>query len=216
MSLISEALELQVQRKPRSVQVEAVPPFASRSWGLKATAWVAGILIAVILGVWQGETLWHFVQKTTGFQAAWASRSPNTKKADAAPMIEITGERLAEPAAAPAVTAKSLPEAVSNLLQVRSDLAPAGLPTAVNVALQNPDTDDLAEAEKTIYRRESAVRKLELQGVRMQGSESRALIHGAPIGLGESVGVEGLKLKAIEAGRVIFEDPNGIEFFKSY
>ena len=216
MSLISEALELQVQRKPRSVQVEAVPPFASRSWGLKATAWVAGILIAVILGVWQGETLWHFVQKTTGFQAAWASRSPNTKKADAAPMIEITGERLAEPAAAPAVTAKSLPETVSNLLQVRSDLAPAGLPTAVNVALQNPDMDDLAEAEKTRYRRESAVRKLELQGVRMQGSESRALIHGAPIGLGESVGVEGLKLKAIEAGRVIFEDPNGIEFFKSY
>ena len=216
MSLISEALELQVQRKPRSVQVEAVPPFASRSWGLKAIAWVVGILIAVILGVWQGETLWHFVQKTTGFQAAWASRSPNTKKADAAPMIEITGERLAEAAAAPAVTAKSLPETVSNLLQVRSDLAPAGLPTAVNVALQNPDTDDLAEAEKTRYRRESAVRKLELQGVRMQGSESRALIHGAPIGLGESVGVEGLKLKAIEAGRVIFEDPNGIEFFKSY
>ena len=216
MSLISEALELQVQRKPRSVQVEAVPPFASRSWGLKATAWVVGILIAVVLGVWQGETLWSFVQKTTGFQAAWASRSPNTKKADAAPMIEITGERLAEAAAAPAVTAKSLPETVSNLLQVRSDLAPAGLPTAVNVALQNPDTDDLAEAEKTRYRRESAVRKLELQGVRMQGSESRALIHGAPIGLGESVGVEGLKLKAIEAGRVIFEDPNGIEFFKSY
>jgi hypothetical protein len=131
-------------------------------------------------------------------------------------MIEITGERLAEPAAAPAAITKSLPEAVSNLLQVRSDLAPAGLPTAVNVALQNPDTDDLAEAEKTRYRRESAVRKLELQGVRMQGSESRALIHGAPIGLGESVGVEGLKLKAIEAGRVIFEDPNGIEFFKSY
>ena len=216
MSLISEALELQVQRKPRSVQVEAVPPFASRSWGLKATAWVVGILIAVVLGVWQGETLWHFVQKTTGFQAAWASRSPNTKKADAAPMIEISGERLAEPAAAPAVTAKSLPETVSNLLQVRSDLAPAGLPTAVNVALQNPDMDDLAEAEKTRYRRESAVRKLELQGVRMQGSESRALIHGAPIGLGEPVGVEGLKLKAIEAGRVIFEDPNGIEFFKSY
>ena len=216
MSLISEALELQVQRKPRSVQVEAVPPFASRSWGLKAIAWVVGILIAVILGVWQGETLWHFVQKTTGFQAAWASRSPNTKKADAAPMIEITGERLAEPAAAPAVTAKSLPETVSNLLQGRSDPAPAGLPTAVNVALQNPDTDELAEAEKTRYRRESAVRKLELQGVRMQGSESRALIHGAPIGLGESVGVEGLKLKAIEAGRVIFEDPNGIEFFKSY
>ena len=216
MSLISEALELQVQRKPRSVQVEAVPPFASRSWGLKAIAWVVGILIAVILGVWQGETLWHFVQKTTGFQAAWASRSPNTKKADAAPMIEISGERLAEPAAAPAVTAKTLPETVSNLLQVRSDLAPAGLPTAVNVALQNPDMDDLAEAEKTRYRRESAVRKLELQGVRMQGSESRALIHGAPIGLGESVGVEGLKLKAIEAGRVIFEDPNGIEFFKSY
>ena len=216
MSLISEALELQVQRKPRSVQVEAVPPFASRSWGLKAIAWVAGILIAVILGVWQGETLWHFVQKTTGFQAAWTSPSPSEKKATSGAGTEIPEAKVTEQAPAPAVIAKSIPERVSNLLQVRSDLAPAGLPTAVNVALQNPDTDDLAEAEKTRYRRESAVRKLDLQGVRMQGSESRALIHGAPIGLGESVGVEGLKLKAIEAGRVIFEDPNGIEFFKSY
>ena len=216
MSLITEALELQTRKKPRASEALDLPPFSKRPWILKAVAWILGIAAAVVLGVWQGETLWHFVQKTTGFQAAWASRSPNTKKADAAPMIEITGERLAEPAAAPAVIAKSLPEAVSNLLQVRSDLAPAGLPTAVNVALQNPDTDDLAEAEKTRYRRESAVRKLDLQGVRMQGSESRALIHGAPIGLGESVGVEGLKLKAIEAGRVIFEDPNGIEFFKSY
>ena len=216
MSLITEALELQTRKKPRASEALDLPPFSRRPWILKAVAWILGIVAAVVLGVWQGETLWHFVQKTTGFQAAWTSPSPSEKKATSGAGTEIPEAKVTEQAPAPAVIAKSIPERVSNLLQVRSDLAPAGLPTAVNVALQNPDTDDLAEAEKTRYRRESAVRKLELQGVRMQGSESRALIHGAPIGLGESVGVEGLKLKAIEAGRVIFEDPNGIEFFKSY
>jgi len=216
VSLITEALELQTRKKPRASEALDLPPFSRRPWILKAVAWILGIVAAVVLGVWQGETLWHFVQKTTGFQAAWTSPSPSEKKATSGAGTEIPEAKVTEQAPAPAVIAKSIPETVSNLLQVRSDLAPAGLPTAVNVALQNPDTDDLAEAEKTRYRRESAVRKLELQGVRMQGSESRALIHGAPIGLGESVGVEGLKLKAIEAGRVIFEDPNGIEFFKSY
>ena len=216
MSLITEALELQTRKKPRASEALDLPPFSRRPWILKAVAWILGIVAAVVLGVWQGETLWHFVQKTTGFQAAWTSPSPSEKKATSGAGTEIPEAKVTEQAPAPAVIAKSIPERVSNLLQVRSDLAPAGLPNAVNVALQNPDTDDLAEAEKTRYRRESAVRKLELQGVRMQGSESRALIHGAPIGLGESVGVEGLKLKAIESGRVIFEDPNGIEFFKSY
>jgi hypothetical protein len=216
VSLITEALELQTRKKPRASEALDLPPFSRRPWILKAVAWILGIVAAVVLGVWQGETLWHFVQKTTGFQAAWTSPSPSEKKATSGAGTEIPEAKVTEQAPAPAVIAKSIPERVSNLLQVRSDLAPAGLPTAVNVALQNPDTDDLAEAEKTRYRRESAVRKLELQGVRMQGSESRALIHGAPIGLGESVGVEGLKLKAIESGRVIFEDPNGIEFFKSY
>jgi hypothetical protein len=216
VSLITEALELQTRKKPRASEALDLPPFSRRPWILKAVAWILGIVAAVVLGVWQGETLWHFVQKTTGFQAAWTSPSPSEKKATSGAGTEIPEAKVTEQAPAPAVIAKSIPERVSNLLQVRSDLAPAGLPTAVNVALQNPDTDDLAEAEKTRYRRESAVRKLELQGVRMQGSESRALIHGAPIGLGESVGVEGLKLKAIEAGPVIFEDPNGIEFFKSY
>jgi len=37
-----------------------------------------------------------------------------------------------------------------------------------------------------------------------------------PVGLGEAVGTEGIKLKAIEASRLIFEDSTGTEFYKSY
>ena len=40
----------------------------------------------------------------------------------------------------------------------------------------------------------------------MQGKESRALIEGNPIGLGEAVGQEGIKLKAIERSRILFEE----------
>jgi hypothetical protein len=216
MSLISEALELQVQRKPRSVQVEAVPPFASRSWGLKAIAWVAGILIAVILGVWQGETLWHFVQKTTGFQGTWMNPIPAVKKTEAVRPANPPDKQEVTPSPPLAVGSKSLADKTANAVSVRSDVTPAAMPAPVLVALQTSDMDEGAEAEKRRHRRELAVRNLDIQGVRMQGSDSRALIHGVPVGLGEAVGTEGIKLKAIEASRLIFEDSTGAEFYKSY
>jgi len=216
MSLISEALELQVQRKPRSVQVEAVPPFASRSWGLKAIAWVAGILIAVILGVWQGESLWNFVQKTTGFQGTWMNPIPAVKKTEAVRPANPPDKQEVTPSPPLAVGSKSLADKTANAVSVRSDVTPAAMPAPVLVALQTSDMDEGAEAEKRRHRRELAVRNLDIQGVRMQGSDSRALIHGVPVGLGEAVGTEGIKLKAIEASRLIFEDSTGAEFYKSY
>lgn len=216
MSLITEALELQTRKKPRSIQVADLPPFSRRPWILKAVAWILGIGAAVVLGVWQGESLWDFVQKTTGFQGAWMSPSPAAKKTDAVSFLNPPDNQEATTPLLPAVGSKSLADKTANAVSVRSDVTPATMPAPVLVALQTSDMDEVAEVEKRRYRRELAVRNLDIQGVRMQGSDSRALIHGVPVGLGEAVGSEGIKLKAIEASRLIFEDSTGAEFYKSY
>ena len=216
MSLITEALELQTRKKPRAIQAVDLPPFSRRPWILKAVAWILGIGVAVVLGFWQGESLWNFVQKTTGFQGDWMNSSPAVKKTDAVRSVNPPNKQEVTTPPPLTVGSKSLGDKTANAVSVRSDVTPAAVPAPVLVALQTSDMDEGAEAEKRRYRRELAVRNLDIQGVRMQGSDSRALIHGVPVGLGEAVGTEGIKLKAIEASRLIFEDSTGAEFYKSY
>lgn len=93
----------------------------------------------------------------------------------------------------------------------------AEVPQPLLVAFQAADMDEITAASKKLKeKREQLVRNFQIQGVRMQGQESRALIDGNPVGLGESVGAEGMKLKAIEPSRILFEDPDGAEYIKSY
>jgi len=216
VSLITEALELQTRKKPRAIQAVDLPPFSRRPWILKAVAWILGIGVAVVLGVWQGESLWNFVQKTTGFQGTWMNPIPTVKKTEAVRPANPPDKQEVTTPPPLTVGSKSLGDKTANAVSVRSDVTPAAVPAPVLVALQTSDMDEGAEAEKRRYRRELAVRNLDIQGVRMQGRDSRALIHGVPVGLGEAVGTEGIKLKAIEASRLIFEDSTGAEFYKSY
>ena len=216
MSLITEALELQTRKKPRAIQAVDLPPFSRRPWILKAAAWILGIGVAVVLGVWQGESLWNFVQRTTGFQGTWMNPSPAVKKTDNVRSVNPQDKQEVAPSPTLVVGSKSLADKTANSVSVRTDVTTTTIPAPVLVALQTSDSDEAAEAEKRRYKREQAVRNLDIQGVRMQGSDSRALIHGVPVGLGEAVGTEGIKLKAIEASRLIFEDSTGAEFYKSY
>lgn len=61
---------------------------------------------------------------------------------------------------------------------------------------------------------EEFLRMLKVQGVRLQGAESRILVDGAPIGLGEKVG--GLVLESVEPQKIIFSDASGKKYPKSY
>jgi len=60
------------------------------------------------------------------------------------------------------------------------------------------------------------LRSLQLQGVRLQGAESRILVDGVPIGVGEKVGSLGLVLESVESQKIIFSDANGKKYLKSY
>ena len=216
MSLITEALELESRRKPRSIQVSDLPPFSKRPWILKTTLWVVGIGAAVALGVLQGNAAWEFVQKTTGFQGDWVNLSAPLNKIDGNESVGASETRESVAISKPEVGLKSRSQKVAEEIGIRSDVMPAGVPAPVLVALQTPEADESLEVEKKKYRLELAVRNLAVQGVRMQGEDSRALIQGEPVGIGEPVGSEGLKLKAIEASRLIFGDSLGREYYKSY
>ena len=216
MSLITEALELESRKKPRSIQVSDLPPFSRRPWILKATLWVMGIGAAVALGVLQGNSAWEFVQKTTGFQGDWVNLTTPPKKIDGNESVQASETRESVATSKPEVGPKSQSQRVADKIGIRSDAMLEGVPAPVLVALQTPDADESLEAEKKKYRLELAVRNLAVQGVRMQGEDSRALIQGEPVGIGEPVGGEGLKLKAIEASRLIFGDSLGREYYKSY
>jgi len=70
--------------------------------------------------------------------------------------------------------------------------------------------------KKKIEAVEEFLRVLKVQGVRLQGAESRILVDGSPIGLGEKVGALGLVLESVEPQKIIFSDASGKQYPKSY
>lgn len=63
---------------------------------------------------------------------------------------------------------------------------------------------------------EAFLRSLQVQGVRLQGKDSRIMVDGVPIGLGEKVGAMGLVLESVEPQKLIFSDSGGKKYPKSY
>lgn len=63
---------------------------------------------------------------------------------------------------------------------------------------------------------ENFLLNLRVQGVRIQGKESRIMVDGALISVGEAIGDFGLRLKSVDSGRLVFVDSEGQEYPKSY
>lgn len=218
MSLITEALQLRSQKKPRAIQVEALPPFSSQRVNFRIFLWTGGVALAVILGVWQGPVVWKFLEQATGVHGQTAT--PRAAPVPARPEPPVTPEPAAapaEPVAKPAASEEKNPDPGPAGLLEKATAPVEAIPQPVVIPFQVADLEDVAAAaEKLKEKRELLVRNLQIQGVRMQGRESRALIDGNPVGLGEPVGGEGIRLKAIEPSRLIFEDLDNVQYIKSY
>lgn len=96
---------------------------------------------------------------------------------------------------------------------------PAGglQPMKVELAMEELVTQNPEEREKKrVEVVEDFLRMLKVQGVRLQGAESRILVDGVPIGLGERVGALGLVLESVEPQKIIFSDASGKKFPKNY
>ena len=82
----------------------------------------------------------------------------------------------------------------------------------MEAAMETPQEREKKRADQV----EIFLRSLQLQGVRLQGAESRILVDGVPIGVGEKVGSLGLVLESVESQKIIFSDANGKKYLKSY
>jgi hypothetical protein len=95
---------------------------------------------------------------------------------------------------------------MGGLKPMKVELDEAGL------VLEKPE-----EREKTrVDGVEAFLRSLQVQGVRLQGKDSRIMVDGVPIGLGEKVGSMGLVLESVEPQKLIFSDSGGKKYPKSY
>lgn len=131
------------------------------------------------------------------------------------------GEILLTDGLVKAVAEKPAASAVPNIPEGETPVA------AVPTGGLQPMKVELAEAElvmatpeerekKRVELVEEFLRVLRVQGVRLQGKDSRILVDGAPIGLGERVGGLGLVLESVEPQKIIFSDASGRRYPKSY
>jgi hypothetical protein len=95
---------------------------------------------------------------------------------------------------------------VGGLKSIKVELDEAGL------VLEKPEERE----KKRVDGVEAFLRSLQVQGVRLQGKDSRIMVDGVPIGLGEKVGSMGLVLESVEPQKLIFSDSGGKKYPKSY
>ena len=95
---------------------------------------------------------------------------------------------------------------VGGLKPMKVELDEAGL------VLEKPEERE----RKRVDIVETFLRSLQVQGVRLQGKNSRIMVDGVPIGLGEKVGSIGLVLESVEPQKLIFSDAGGKKYPKSY
>lgn len=95
---------------------------------------------------------------------------------------------------------------VGGLKSMKVELDEAGL------VLEKPEERE----KKRVDGVEAYLRSLQVQGVRLQGKDSRIMVDGVPIGLGDKVGSMGLVLESVEPQKLIFSDSGGKKYPKSY
>ena len=117
-----------------------------------------------------------------------------------------------------AVLAEKKPVLLAEEKPVSSEVPSGGLkPMKVELAEMEIATETPQEREKKRGDEvEAFLRSLQVQGVRLQGNESRILVDGAAVGLGEKVGSMGLVLESVGPQKLIFSDSGGKKYPKSY
>jgi hypothetical protein len=80
--------------------------------------------------------------------------------------------------------------------------------------IKNMDPKFLEQERRN--RVENFLLNLRVQGVRIHGAESRIMVDGALISVGEAIGDFGLRLKSVDSGRLVFVDSEGQDYPKSY
>jgi len=230
VSLITDALGLRRSKSSAVAAQETLPPFRRPQpvrWALILTA---VFCVLALLAFWQGSAALGWLEDLAGISqpgrkpvpapVGAAAEKPSTgatPKPAEKPLLPSPPPATGKPAAAPEkkVESETTP---SGAMKIREEdkTEPALQPVDIPFTPTMREEDPIQAAERKKNELAAAVRAFQIQGVRLQGKDSRALINGNPVSPGESVGDGGLKLKSVEPSRLIFTDAQGNDYPRSY
>jgi len=234
VSLITEALGLRRSKSSAVATQETLPPFRTRNLGMQVVVIMVMIAGLTFGAVWKGPAVWGWLENLAGvagqplpaqgtdvqLQRVQVTLPP---KMEAGMAKEDNKTHLVVPAQEETVETRSKKaegggESESLLTKEKSEVSGDKALQVVEIPLvpQEKEQDPAQAAEKKKNKLSAVVRGFQIQGVRLQGRDSRVLIHGNPVAMGESVGDDGLTLKAVEPSRLIFSDAFGNEYPRSY
>lgn len=245
MSLITDALGLRQGRSGKKITRQESLPFQKPPGQGREIKVIVGVLVLIALGFFvylRGAQTYEWLevvalgvspqivpappavsapatkptQPETLLTAPQKDRAPieNNK-----PILESSGRLIRDPAS-PIVTAVEPSKEVKKLSDVGASESSADSgklhPVLVESIEKVKNMDPKFMEQERRNRAENFLLNLRVQGVRIQGLESRIMVDGALISLGEVIGNFGLRLKSVASGRLVFVDTEGQEYVKSY
>ena len=229
MSLITDALGLRQKKPAMARPARNLPPLPGSR---RVPAWLIAVGVACLLVVavfWKGKDALEWLEGMAGIpstdpKAMPARPVPAPVAASPAAIPPPKPEETSPEKSLPAAAASPAPAPSGSLMEEAAKLpkaatpAPAGRlePVVVESADRAKIMDPKVIEQERRNRVETFLAGLRVQGVRIQGPESRIMVDGNLITLGEPIGDFGLRLKSVESGRLVFVDEEGKEYPKSY
>lgn len=243
MSLITDALGLRQRRGGKKIaRQEPLPPFRPARPQRAAAIAVAVLLAAGGLVFWRGPQALEWLENLVlDLPGAKKVAEPLRLPAPAPGGGEVSAEKAADrkdgempvvkestpvpgetpPASlVPATTGVATPEPEKKKEEAADGRAESAEAGSISVSLAPTKEEEekirrLQEEERVREVREY-LRRVQIQGVSEDGEDSRVLMDGQLVGLGEKTPLLDLILDKVEPGQILFRDVDGKQYPKSY
>ena len=245
MSLITDALGLRQGRSGKKITRQERLPFQKPPGQGREIKVIVGVLVLIALGFFvylRGAQTYEWLERVAlGVSPkivpaipvvsvpATKANQPETlltaPQKDRAPIennnsiLESSGRQGGDPASqtVPAVEPSKEVKKLPHVGTAESSADSEKLhPVLVESIEKTKSMDPKFLEQERRNRVENFLLNLRVQGVRIHGAESRIMVDGALISVGDAIGDFGLRLKSVDSGRLVFVDSEGQEYPKSY
>jgi hypothetical protein len=245
VSLITDALGLRQGRSGKKITRQERLPFQKPPGQGREIKVIVGVLVLIALGFFvylRGTQTYEWlegvalgvspkivpaipavsvpvskaIQPETLLTATQKDRAPIENNNS---ILESSGRPSGDPASqtVPAVEPSKEVKKVTEVGAVKSTADSETLhPVLVESIEKIKSMDPKVLEQERRNRVENFLLNLRVQGVRIHGAESRIMVDGALISVGDAIGDFGLRLKSVDSGRLVFVDSEGQEYPKSY
>ena len=245
MSLITDALGLRQGRSGKKITRQERLPFQKPPGQGREIKVIVGVLVLIALGFFvylRGTQTYEWLEgvalgvspkivpvppvvsvpATKATQPETLLTAPQKDRApieNSKSILESSGRPSGDPAShtVPAVEPSKEVKKVTEVGAVKSTADSETLhPVLVESIEKTKSMDPKVLEQERRNRVENFLLNLRVQGVRIHGAESRIMVDGALISVGDAIGDFGLRLKSVDSGRLVFVDSEGQEYPKSY